>query len=61
MATAIESADLDEVCRAAFEKRPVDPAVAKRVRERADAVRKELKQAAPTDIAVSLIREARDE
>lgn len=61
MAIAIETADLEEVCRAAFEKRAVDPVIAKRVRERADAVRNELRKSPPTDVAVALVREVRDE
>lgn len=61
MATAIETADLEEVCRAAIEKRPIDPEVSLRVRSRANAVREELRKRGATDVAVSLIREARDE
>jgi len=61
MATTIENTDLEEVCRAAAERRPVDPAVSRRVRERANAVREELRKRGMTDVAVSLIREARDE
>jgi len=61
VATATEIADLEEVCRAAAERRPVDPEVSQRVRERADAVRKELRKRGMTDVAVSLIREVRDE
>ena len=61
MATTTENADLEEVCRAAAERRRVDPEVSRRVRERANAVREELRKRGMTDVAVSLIREARDE
>ena len=50
--------DLDEVMAAAIAGRPVDPVVAARVHARADEIRKRLPQ---TNIAVELIREARDQ
>jgi len=54
-------ADHEEVCRAAVEKRAVDPAVSKRVRERAAAARERIRKNGMTNVAVSLIRDARDE
>lgn len=53
-----EQADSDAVMAAAIAGRPVDPAVAARVHARADEIRKRLPQ---TNIAVELIREARDQ
>jgi len=62
MATTTElHSDREEVSRALAERRPVDPEVAKRVRERAAAARELLRRRGPTDVAVSLIREVRDE
>jgi hypothetical protein len=62
MSTTTEvQADLEEVCRAAAEKRHVDPEVARRVHARAEAAREELRKRGLTDVAVSLIREAREE
>jgi hypothetical protein len=51
-------ADLESVMAAAVAGHPVDPAVAARVHARADEIRKRLPQ---TNIAVELIREARDQ
>jgi hypothetical protein len=50
--------DLEEVLRAAAEKRPVDPDVAKRVHARSAEARRKLPE---TNVAVSLIREARED
>jgi hypothetical protein len=50
--------DLDTVMAAAIAGRPVDPDVAARVHARADEIRKRLPQ---TNVAVELIREARDQ
>jgi len=62
MATTTElQSDHEEVSRALAEKRPVDPDVAKRVHQRAAAARERLRLRGMTDVAVSLIREARDE
>jgi hypothetical protein len=62
MATTTElQADHEEVSRALAEKRPVDPEVAKRVHARAAAARELLRRCGPTNAAVSLIREAREE
>jgi hypothetical protein len=62
MSTTTElQADHEEVAKALAEKRPVDPEVLKRVRGRAAAAREELRKRGVTDIAVSLIREGREE
>lgn len=57
-ATSERTADLEEVMAAAIAGRPVDPAVAARVHARADEIRKRLPR---TNLAVELIREARDQ
>lgn len=62
MATTTElQFDHEEVSKALAEKRPVDPGVAKRGHERAATARERIRQRGMTDVAVSLIREARDE
>jgi hypothetical protein len=62
MSTTTElQADHEEVSRALAEKRPVDPEVAKRVHARAADARERLRKRGMTDVAVSLIREAREE
>jgi hypothetical protein len=61
MATAVENADLEAICLALAEKRPVDPEVSKRVEERADKVRAEIARRGLTNVAVELIREARED
>ena len=53
-----EVADQRAVLDHAFHGKPLDPEVAKRVHERAEAVRKLLPE---TNIAVDLIRESRDD
>ena len=53
-----EAADQRAVLDHAFKGKPLDPEVAKRVHERAEAVRKLLPE---TNIAVDLIRESRDD
>jgi hypothetical protein len=53
-----EAADLRAVLDHAFKGKPLDPAVARRVEDRAEAIRKRLPL---TNIAVDLIRESRDE
>jgi hypothetical protein len=60
---ADEMADMEEVCRLISEgKRVTDPALRKRIHERSERVRREmLEKHGMTDIAVDLIREARDE
>lgn len=49
--------DLESLIASAAAGRPVDPAVAARVQERSAAIREHLPE---TDIAVELIRDARD-
>lgn len=63
MSTATDiQADLEEVLLAAFEKRPVDPEVARRVRERSEKLREEIRNRHGTlDVAVELVREARND
>jgi hypothetical protein len=58
-----ELADLEEVCRVIAEgKRIRDPGLMKRIHERAEQVRRAmLEKHGMTNIAVDLIREARDE
>jgi hypothetical protein len=60
---ADEMADMEEVCRLISDGKPVtDPALRKRIRERADLVRHAmLEKHGVTNIAVDLIREARDQ
>jgi hypothetical protein len=60
---ADEMADMEEVFRLISEGKPVtDPALRKRIHERAEQVRRAmLEQHGMTNIAVDLIREARDE
>ena len=53
--------DLKAVCDALAMKRPVDSAVAQRVHQRAELVREDLRRRGVTDVAVSLVREIRDE
>jgi hypothetical protein len=61
MATASETADLEEVIRAVREKRAVDPEVSRRVRERADAAREFILQKhGVQNIGTDIIREFRD-
>ena len=55
------TADLEAICHSLVTGRPIDPEVSNRIEERADRVREELKKKGVTDIAVSLIRETRDE
>lgn len=55
-------ADLEAICKAIAEKKPIDPAVAARVEERAKKARAELLQThGITNMAVDLVREAREE
>lgn len=60
MATTIEHADLEEVIRAAYERRAVPRDVAERVRERAEPIKAEIRRGPITDWAVPLIREVRE-
>jgi hypothetical protein len=52
------AADLKAMINHAFHGKPLDPDVAKRVEDRAEAIRQKLPL---TNIAVELIRESRDE
>jgi hypothetical protein len=61
MATITNTADHEEVARALAEKRSVDLEVAARVHRRAAEARERLRKRGTTDVAVSLIREKRDE
>jgi len=56
-------ADMEEVCRLVSEgKRVTDPDLRRRIFERSDAIRREmLARNGLTNVAVDLIREARDE
>jgi hypothetical protein len=56
-----EIQDLESLCASAAAGRAVDPIVARRVQERAAKVREELQKKGPTNVAVDLIREVRDE
>lgn len=53
--------DLEAVCAALAERRPVDPVVAARIHERAERAKDELRRKGVTDAAVALVREIRDE
>lgn len=60
MATdTLPQTDAELLTASILAKQPVDPAVAKRVREKADKIRERLK--GMPDVAVELIRSARDE
>jgi len=56
-----EAADHQAVLDHAFKGKPLDPEVSRRVRERADRIRDELKARDVTINAVDLIRESREE
>ena len=61
---AIEQADIEEVCRLVAEgkARVTDPELRRRIRERSEAVQREmLEKFGVVEWAVDLIREARDE
>ncbi|HEX4129828.1 MAG TPA: hypothetical protein VHZ24_07280 [Pirellulales bacterium] len=54
-------ADHEEVVRAAVERRPVNLEVSKRVRERAEQMREEIRRThGLLNVAVDIIREGRD-
>jgi hypothetical protein len=61
IASAETVVDLQAVIDAMLAGEVLDPEVERRVRERADKVRSELQSRAPTNVAVDLIRESRDE
>jgi hypothetical protein len=54
-------ADLDAVIASIVARQPIDPELLKRVREESERIRDELRKKGPTNIAVELIREGRDE
>jgi hypothetical protein len=55
-------ADMQAVAEAVASRRPVDPDVARRVRERSERVQEELRQRyGVREIAVDLIRQGREE
>jgi hypothetical protein len=53
--------DLEIVCAALAARRAVDPAVAQRINQRADEVKAQIRAKGITNVAVSLVREIRDE
>ena len=55
------TADLQAVLNALYSDKPLDPEVARRVDERAEKVREELRLQGVTDVAVELLRESRNE
>jgi len=61
MKTVELQADLHALCEAVAQHLPVDPEVAARVRERANEVRAELRARGTTNVALDLVRQARDE
>ena len=56
----LETADSRAVIEHALRGVPLDPAVEKRVRERTARIRDQIRSRGLTDIAVELIRDARD-
>jgi hypothetical protein len=59
---AVVQADLRAVIDSLVSKTPLDPAIARRVEERAERMRQELfERHGLLNVAVDLIREARDE
>lgn len=56
-----ESADFQAVIDHAFKGKPVDPEISRRIEERAAKIQDSLRKKPKTDIAVDLIREAREE
>lgn len=57
----LEEADSKAVLAHAFKGKPLDPEVEKRVHERAEKVRAELRQRGVTNFTADLLRECRDE
>jgi hypothetical protein len=58
MSTDVEtSADLKAIFAAVAQKKPVDPDVAKRVREKSEAVRRKFQE----ELSVKLLRSVREE
>lgn len=56
-----EAADSKAVLAHAFKGKPLDPEVEKRVHERAEKVREELRKNGVTNFTADLLRECRDE
>ena len=56
-----EEADSRAVLDHVFKTKRMDPAVVKRVRARAETVRKEMPKEEETDFTLDLLRESRDE
>jgi hypothetical protein len=54
-------ADLEALCDSVAVGASIDPQVAARVRQRAEQARVELNAKGPLDVAVTLVREIRDE
>lgn len=57
----LEAADNQAVMEHVVSKRPIDPDVVRRVHERAEKVKAKIRKRGITNIAVELIREARDQ
>lgn len=51
-------ADLESVCASIAQRRPLDPAIMRRVQERSESLRRQVPE---TNVVVELIREIRDE
>lgn len=58
---SLESADSQAVIEHAFKGKPLDPAVERRVHERAEKIREELRKKGVTNVTADLLRESRDE
>ena len=56
-----DEADHQALMDHAFKGKPLDPEVSRRVRERADGIREQLRARGVTVSAVDLIRESREE
>ena len=56
-----EQADHQAMMDHAFRGKPVDPEISRRVRERADSIREQLRRRGVEINAADLIRESRDE
>ncbi len=56
-----ESADFQAVVDHAFKGKPIDPEISQRIEERAARIQDTLRKNPKTDMAVDLIREARED
>jgi hypothetical protein len=56
-----EEADSQAVLEHAFKRKPVDPAVVKRIRDRAKVIREEMLKGGETNFTLDLLHESRDE